>query len=85
MFLKLCTLSSSVDSLLERRLIKFLTIFRSSQRRFTHATVLGLPGKEVQKSRQRLTDEAETDPEDAIADDLAIFALHLLERESDLD
>ena len=33
----------------------------------THTAVLGLPREEIQQGRQRLTDETETDPENAVA------------------
>ncbi len=39
-----------------------------------------LPSEKVQQCRQRLTYEAEADPENAVTNDLTIDALHLLER-----
>ena len=45
----------------------------------TNAAILSLPGKEVQKRRQRLTDKAEAEPEDHVSGDFAADAFDLLQ------
>lgn len=45
---------------------------------FAHATVLGLPRKEVQQRRQRLAHKTEAYPENAISQKLTVDTLHSL-------
>ncbi len=51
----------------------------------TDATILGLPGEEVQERSQWLADEAETDPEDNVPGHFAAVAFHFLQRIGDHD
>lgn len=50
-----------------------------SRSRPAHATVLGLPGKEIQQRAERLSNKAEAHPEDAISNGLAEGVAHLLQ------
>lgn len=45
--------------------------------------VLGLPGVKVNQGRERLPENGERDPEDDVADQLAVGPLHLLQRRRD--
>lgn len=47
----------------------------------TDAPILSLPGKEIQQRRQRLSHETKRDPENTIAQNLAVNSLHLLQRQ----
>ena len=49
------------------------------------SAIFRLPGKKIEECCQRLTDECEGNPENAVANDSAVDAIHFLQRRGDGD